>query len=227
VKVALRGLSHSYRSSAGRRPALSVGELTVESGAKLCLIGSSGSGKSTLLNILAGVLVPSAGQVQLGSVDLFALREVERDQFRARHVGCVFQTLNLLQGLSVLENLTLAQHFAGIDRAQARRRGLELLGQLGLGDRAEARPAELSLGEQQRVAIVRAVCKAPGLVLADEPTASLDDENARAAIEVLLECAAASTLIVVSHDARLIEAFPQVQELSELSERGQAARHAD
>ncbi|HVZ35690.1 MAG TPA: ATP-binding cassette domain-containing protein [Polyangiaceae bacterium] len=226
MKVALRELSHTYRGSAGGKPALALGELSVQSQSKLCLIGSSGSGKTTLLNILAGVLVPTQGRVELGDVDLFALSEQARDQFRARHVGCVFQTLNLLQSLSVLENLTLAQRFAGIAAAQAKRRGLELLEQLGLERRANARPRELSLGEQQRVAIIRAVCKAPGLVLADEPTASLDDENARAAIELLIGACKNSTLIVVSHDARLIGSFPEVRPLSELARVPLLGSHA-
>jgi putative ABC transport system ATP-binding protein len=199
------------------RAALRVRELSLAEDSHVCLVGSSGSGKTTLLNVLAGVLVPSAGQVRLGDTDLFALSEPARDHFRARHIGCVFQTLNLLQGLSALENLTLAQHFAGIPEAQAKARARELLEQLGLGDRADARPSQLSLGEQQRVAIARAVSKRPALVLADEPTASLDDDNARAAIDLLLDTCKASTLIVASHDARLIERFSDVRPLASLA----------
>jgi putative ABC transport system ATP-binding protein len=216
VQVHVRGLRHLYGGHGPGRVALDVAELRVESHAKLCLIGGSGSGKTTLLNVLAGVLVPSAGEVSVGEQSLFRLNEAERDIFRARHIGCVFQTLNLLLGLSVLENLTLAQHFAGIPHARARRRALELLAQLGLADRAGARPVQLSLGEQQRVAIARAVCKGPGLVLADEPTASLDDDNARASIDLLFDACRASTLIVASHDARLIERFETVQRLAAL-----------
>jgi ABC-type lipoprotein export system ATPase subunit len=123
----------------------------------------------------------------------------------------------LLQGLSVLENLTLAQRFAAIQPAAARRRALELLERLGLGARAAARPAQLSLGEQQRVAIARAVCKRPELVLADEPTASLDDENASSAVDLLLECCRESTLIVASHDQRLVRRFATVLPLAQLA----------
>jgi ABC-type lipoprotein export system ATPase subunit len=217
VRVGLRDLSHSYGARAAQRLALRVAALDIESASKVCLVGSSGSGKTTLLNILAGVLVPTSGRVLLDDRELFRLSEAERDRFRARHIGCVFQTLNLLQGLSVLENLTLAQRFAGIGSVVARRTGLDLLEKLGLGERAGARPAELSLGEQQRVAILRAVCKAPALVLADEPTASLDDDNARAAIDLLLETCQHSTLLVASHDARVIARFSSVQKLSELS----------
>ncbi|MEY2929738.1 MAG: hypothetical protein RL033_487 [Pseudomonadota bacterium] len=216
VKVSLRNLRHSYGPH-GDRAALAVSSLDVAPGERLCLVGSSGSGKSTLLNILAGVLVPTAGQVWLDDKELFALSEVQRDRWRARHVGCVFQALNLLQGLTVLENLTLAQRFAGIDPAVARRQSLELLARLGLRDRVNAHPAQLSLGEQQRVAIARAVCKAPALVLADEPTASLDDQNASAAIDLLIDSCQHSTLLVASHDQRLIERFQNVRSLSQLA----------
>jgi ABC-type lipoprotein export system ATPase subunit len=216
VNVCLRNLRHSYGPH-GLRAALAISSLDVASRSQLCLVGSSGSGKSTLLNILAGVLVPTSGQVLLGAQDLFALSEVERDRFRARHIGCVFQSLNLLQGLSVLENLLLAQRFAGIQVARARRQARELLERLGLAERAHARPTQLSLGEQQRVAIARAVCKQPALVLADEPTASLDDGNASAAIDLLLETCRQSTLLVASHDQRLLDRFQNVVALAGLA----------
>jgi putative ABC transport system ATP-binding protein len=197
-----------------------VQALSLEPLSHVCLVGSSGSGKTTLLNILAGILVPTTGKVELDDVELFRLSEAARDRFRAERVGCVFQTFNLLQGLSALENLTLAQTFAGISQTRAKARGLELLEQLGLADRADARPSELSVGEQQRIAIARAVSKRPGLVLADEPTASLDDDNARAAIELLLDTCKASTLIVASHDPRLIERFSDVRALAALAHAG-------
>jgi putative ABC transport system ATP-binding protein len=220
VKVHLKDLSHVYATPGAGRPAVGIKQLDVASQAKLCLVGSSGSGKSTLLNILAGILVPTAGRVVLGETDLFGLSEGGRDGFRARSIGCVFQTFNLLQGLSALENLTLAQRFAGVSTVRAKQRGLELLEMLGLLDRASALPAELSVGEQQRVAIARAVSKNPSLVLADEPTASLDDANALAAIDLLLDSCEHSTLIVVSHDARLTSRFAKVGAVIELAGLG-------
>src|SRR5688572_16315786 len=116
LKVELENVTHAYGSRAlppGRRPALSVRGLSIESGEHVCLVGRSGSGKTTLLNVLSGVLVPTSGRVRLGHTDLFALSEPARDALRARSIGCVFQTLNLLGGLSAQENLTLAQRFAG------------------------------------------------------------------------------------------------------------------
>lgn len=215
MRVEIRALRHAYGKA--REPAVSVVELSVQSGARLCLVGGSGSGKSTLLHILAGLLTPVSGQVCLDAVDVFSLGEAERDRFRARRIGCVFQTFNLLQGLSALENLTLAQRFAGVASGPARARALQLLEQLGLESRAAARPSELSVGEQQRVAIARAVSNTPGLVLADEPTASLDDENAGAAIDLLLDACRDSTLIVATHDPRLASRFGTIREMRELS----------
>ena len=216
MKVEVHGLRHTYGTGSTGRSALDVSALSVESTSRLCLVGGSGSGKSTLLNVIAGLLVPRSGSVRLDGVDLFALGEAARDRLRSRSIGCVFQTFNLLQGLSALENLTLAQRFAGIPQALAKARARELLEQLGLRERGHARPAELSVGEQQRVAIARAVSKSPGLVLADEPTASLDDDSAGAAIDLLLAACEKSTLIVVTHDPRLASRFTTVEQLSEL-----------
>lgn len=217
MKVEVRALVHAYRAAARAHPALTVSELSLASGERICLTGGSGSGKSTLLNIIAGLLVPTSGEVRLDAIDVFSLGEAQRDHLRARRIGCVFQTFNLLQGLSALENLTLAQRFAGVASAPARARAEQLLEQLGLAQRASARPSELSVGEQQRVAIARAVSNAPGLVLADEPTASLDDENATAAIDLLLDACRDSTLIVATHDQRLASRFTTVRAMRELA----------
>jgi len=217
VKLTIEALTHSYAAAPSPRAAVAVRRLVVESGSRLCLVGRSGSGKTTLLNILCGVLVPSSGRVQLDGTDLFALGEAARDALRARSIGCIFQTFNLLEGLSAFENLTLAQRFAGVSASAARRRADELLELLGLRARAAARPSELSVGEQQRVAIARAVSKSPTLVLADEPTASLDDENAALVIDLLLQTSAQSTLLVATHDARLIQRFPSATNMAELS----------
>ena len=216
MKVLIEGVRHTYRG-AQQRPALDVARLAIDSGERVCLVGRSGSGKTTLLNVLAGVLVPSSGRVHLGELDVSTTSEPQRDALRARSIGCVFQTFNLLEQLSALENLTLAQRFAGIAAGPARRRGRELLEQLGLGDRESSRPSELSLGEQQRLAIARAVSKRPSLVLADEPTASLDDDSARAALDLLLASASGGTLVVATHDPRVIERFARVTTMAELS----------
>jgi putative ABC transport system ATP-binding protein len=226
VDLTIDQLTHRYGPDARAPAAVSVRHLSLSSGSHLCIVGRSGSGKTTLLNILCGVLVPTSGRVHLGGTDLFALGEAARDALRARDIGCVFQTFNLLDGLSAFENLTLAQRFAGVSASAARRRASELLEMLGLGPRAAARPSELSVGEQQRVAIARAVSKRPGLVLADEPTASLDDENAALVIDLLLETCRSSTLVVATHDARLIRRFPAPANMADLNAAGSAATGA-
>lgn len=220
MKLTIDDVMHRYGPDARARAAVSVRRLVVESGSHLCLAGRSGSGKTTLLNILCGVLVPSSGRVRLDDTDLFALGEAARDALRARSIGCIFQTFNLLDGLTAFENLTLAQRFAGISASDARRRADELLELLGLRERAAARPSELSVGEQQRVAIARAVSKRPSLVLADEPTASLDDENAARVIELLLETCTDSTLVVATHDTRLLQRFSAVTNMAGLDAAG-------
>jgi ABC-type lipoprotein export system ATPase subunit len=227
VELTIDHLTHRYGAAANAPAAVSVDHLELSSGSQLCLVGRSGSGKTTLLNILCGVLVPTSGRVRLGDTDLFALGEAARDALRARSIGCVFQTFNLLDGLSAFENLTLAQRFAGISASAARRRASELLELLGLGARAAALPSELSVGEQQRVAIARAVSKRPSLVLADEPTASLDDENAALVIDLLLETCSGSTLVVATHDARLIRRFRAATSMADLNAGGRDAARAD
>jgi putative ABC transport system ATP-binding protein len=220
LKIAIEDLAHVYGRADRQRPVLEVSRLSIDSGAHLCIVGRSGSGKTTLLNILCGVLRPTRGRVYLGDIDLFGLGESARDALRARRIGCVFQALELLDGLTALENLTLAQRFAGISGERARRRAEELLERVGLRDKAGARAAELSVGEQQRVAIARAVSKAPGLVLADEPTASLDDESAQAAADLLIETCRERTLIVASHDARLIRRFASTADMAHVDAKG-------
>lgn len=217
MKLSVSALSHVYARGAERRVAVRVDALQVSSGGRLCLVGRSGSGKTTLLNALAGVLVPTRGRVEVGGTSLFELGEAARDAFRARHIGCVFQSLELLQGLSVLENLTLAQRFAGIDTASARRRALELIERVGLAGRQDARPRELSIGEQQRLAVARAVSKRPGLLLADEPTASLDDDNASQVVDLLLESGSPTTVVIATHDPRVMQRFEDVMPLGDLA----------
>lgn len=185
-------------------PVLDVPEFAVADGEHVCIVGPSGCGKTSLLHVIAGVLRPDAGRVRHGDVDLVTLREAERDRFRARNIGYVFQTFNLLPALTSRENVALALTLAGRSSGEAMTTATKLLQDMGLGARLDALPDTLSSGEQQRVAVARAVVKRPPLVLADEPTANLDDEAAAQALSVLTEGvrSAGSALIVVTHDAR-------------------------
>jgi putative ABC transport system ATP-binding protein len=204
-------LSVSYPApTGGVVQVLSVPSLRLERGASLAVDGESGSGKTTLLHVAAGLLPPDEGTVAVLGERLDGRSERERDAIRARHVGYLFQTFNLLPQLTAWENVALGLCFrprGGSDPRQAAREALE---RVGLADRLHHRPPELSVGQQQRVAIARALAGRPGLVLADEPTANLDAPRARRCLDLLVdfakECAAA--LLVVTHDPVVLERFP-------------------
>ncbi len=167
------------------------------------ILGQSGSGKTTLLHILAGLIRPSAGKVMINDQDLGALSGVRLDQFRGRTIGFVPQQLHLIGSLNVKANLALARYLAGLPADEARI--ARMLGDLGIADKAAALPAALSHGQAQRVAVARAVINAPAVLLADEPTANLDDVHADRTIELLETQARAvgALLVIATHDQRL------------------------
>ncbi len=219
MRIRLQDVKVTFRDTQGHDvPVLDIPDFQVDAGHQVCLVGGSGSGKTTFLNTLAGIVVPTAGRVLFDDTDVARLTEARRDRFRARHVGYVFQTFNLLQGLTALENVALPARFAGVRRAAARARAAELLDRVGLSHRAGARPGTLSVGEQQRVAIARAVINRPTVVLADEPTANLDVDNGDQVLSMLKEAAseAESVLLLVTHEPRVQEHFEDVRELGEL-----------
>jgi putative ABC transport system ATP-binding protein len=196
---ALRNLHHEY----GGRAALDIPDWTVAQGEQWLVLGPSGSGKTTLLHALAGILRPTAGRVEVAGQDLSALGAEALDRFRGRHIGIVLQKLHLIGSLSVLQNVCLAQYLAGLPQDESLAR--EALASLGIVDKAGARPAELSQGQAQRVAIARAVVNRPQLLLADEPTANLDDAHCAEAADLLIGQARAcnATLLVATHDQRV------------------------
>lgn len=215
----VQGLKVEFRDHVGARvPVLDIEEFKVEEGAQVCLVGGSGSGKTTLLNVLAGITPPTKGKVFYGKKELSALSEPERDRFRAAHVGYVFQSFNLLQGLTALENVAIAGTFAGQSTGDSRERAIGLLERLGLGHRLMALPGTMSVGEQQRVGIARALVNRPKVVLADEPTAALDDQRAEEVLDLLVEIVREedSTLVLVTHDARVKARFDDVIDLHSL-----------
>ena len=219
--VVLRGVKKSFPLGDGLRlEVLDVEHLTLPAGTCTVLRGRSGSGKTTLLNLIAGVSLPTAGTIRVGDTDVFALPEARRDRFRAERVGYVFQTFNLLSALSALENVMLAMMFAGaVPRRQHRQRAADLLAQLGLAARLRHRPQHLSRGEQQRVAIARALANSPPLVLADEPSASLDARTGRAVLAALLAVCRQEgrTLLLVSHDDAALGGADRVCDMVELN----------
>jgi putative ABC transport system ATP-binding protein len=203
----IRSLHHRY----GGLTALVAPDLELADDEHCAVIGASGSGKTTLLHVLAGILPPSEGAVLLDGQDLYRPRR--EDRWRGARIGVVPQRVHLLASLSALDNVRVAQYFAGTAEGSGPPRAL--LTALGLGGQMRAKPAQLSLGQQQRVAIARAVINRPRLLLADEPTSSLDDANAAAAIELLLDAArrAGSLLVVAAHDARIRGHFRRVIQL--------------
>jgi putative ABC transport system ATP-binding protein len=202
---------------------LSLPSLALGRGEEMLLIGRSGCGKSTLLQLVSGLLDPSSGAIRIGGTDIGVLRGAARDRVCGRHIGMVFQTFNLLQGFSARENVLVALLMSDVPKADWSARAESLLRSLGI-EALDARAEELSVGQQQRVAIARALACRPTLVLADEPTASLDPENAVNAIRVLRDACReqGAALLVVSHDPALESHFARIERLSTLS-----ARHAE
>lgn len=209
---------------------LAVPELSVAAGEKLFLLGESGSGKSTLLSLICGITVPDRGLVAIGGESISTMRPAARDRFRAENIGVIFQMFNLLPYASPLENILLPLSFAPERRArvsQAREEALCLTEALGLPADlvAHARTTELSIGQQQRVAAARALIGRPGLIVADEPTSSLDVSTQAAFVSLLMAQAEAvgATLIMVSHDARLAAQFDRCVDLKDISKVSRGA----
>ncbi|HYD98355.1 MAG TPA: ATP-binding cassette domain-containing protein [Alphaproteobacteria bacterium] len=213
------GLSLAYAEPGGaRRTVLALERWALPAGAAVAVTGPSGAGKTSLLYLLAGLERPAAGRVAWGGADLFALGETARDAWRRRHVGFVFQDFHLLPGLSPLANVLLPAGFAGLgpDRA-LKARAAALLERVGVPPGRARDVATLSRGEQQRVAVARALLFRPPILLADEPTASLDPANGAAVVDLLRGYAAeaGATLIVVSHDPAVLARMGAVLRLAE------------
>ena len=195
------------------RRVVDVDRFALGDGEQAALRGPSGSGKTTFLHLIAGILQPDGGSIWVAGIEMTALGEPARDRLRAASIGYVFQTWNLLQGYTAIENILLAMAFGGgVDEHRA----LELLSRVGLADRAQALPRALSSGQQQRVAIARALANRPRLVLADEPTANLDAAHGERALALLREACSESgaALLLVSHDSQVLGGFDRVGELT-------------
>lgn len=219
--VTLQGVKKSFPlGHDGQLEVLHIAQLTLPAGSTTVLKGLSGSGKTTLLNLIAGISAPSAGKVWVQNTDIFALPEPQRDRFRAQHIGYIFQTFNLLAPFTALENVLLSMRFSpAIPKGKQRQRAQTLLSQLGLSTRLAHKPHQLSRGEQQRVAMARALANNPPLLLADEPCSSLDGRTAKVVLESLLAIChqAHKTLLMVSHDATVIDVADRALDMSEIN----------
>ncbi|MFE0208300.1 ABC transporter ATP-binding protein [Streptomyces sp. NPDC058985] len=200
VVVRLDGVRKEF----GESIALDGVSLEIRAGEAVAVMGPSGSGKSTLLNMVAGLDRPTSGRVVVHGEDLEGLGEKELALFRRRRIGMIFQFFNLLDDLPALDNVALAAQLTGTPAKAARKRALELLGELGIADRKDIYPAALSGGERQRVAVARALMNRPALLLADEPTGALDSRSGDQVMDLLIDLnTIGQTLLMVTHDERL------------------------
>ena len=249
MPVWLEDLKKQYVSpDGGAVPVIDVQQFRLGDGEHVALVGGSGTGKTTLLHLIAGILAPDAGRICFGKspeesvpvpaepagsaavlayrspapgtpgiVDITTLSEAQRDQFRGRHIGYIFQTHHLLPGFTALENVLLGMSFTGrrADPQWAR----SLLKEVGLADRLNYKPAKLSVGQQQRVAVARALANRPKLVLADEPTGALDPNTAQQVLQLIRKLCmeVGAGLLLVSHDSKIVEQLPRAVSLAELN----------
>ncbi len=214
----LENVRKSYGQPNGERlHILDIPCFEVPKGQQMVLEGRSGCGKTTLLHVVAGITAPDAGQVLIDKLDITRLSEAGRDRFRAHNLGYVFQTFKLLSGFTALENVQLGMTFAGgrYDSSRAR----QLLDRVGLGHRLSHRPSTMSVGEQQRVAVARALANRPKLLLADEPTANVDPANQQGIIDLIRETCADEkiSLILVTHTPEVSRQFDRVERLESIN----------
>ncbi len=216
VVLEAHGVGHVFGAGAAAVRAVNGIDLTVRRGEMLLIMGPSGSGKTTLLTILGGLLKPTSGSVCVSGVNVTSVNGSALVRVRRSMVGFVFQSFNLLESLTALENVEVALNLAGTNGRRGRRRAEELLSALGMGHRLHFKPKVLSGGEKQRVSIARALANDPQVILADEPTANLDSEHGAEVVKILREVAKSGrAVVVVSHDHRIQEAADRVLFLSD------------
>jgi ABC-type lipoprotein export system ATPase subunit len=217
----ISGLKKSYQSPEGEVQAvINIKSFELEAKKQVALKGESGGGKTTFLNLIAGLLAPDEGQIIINDVDLTIMSEARRDVWRAKNLGYIFQSFHLLQGYTALENVMLAMSFAGrSDRVFAE----GLLKRVGLEHRLNYRPKQMSVGQQQRVAVARALANHPMLVLADEPTGNLDPVRAQESLAMVRDICSenGAALLIVSHDQNILDTFSEQLSLSKLNEATQ------
>jgi putative ABC transport system ATP-binding protein len=212
----ISNLKKSFRGPEGLQLIVDVPRFELAETAQVALAGESGSGKTTLLHLIAGILAPDSGSIKLDGRELATLSESERDRVRAQKVGYIFQTFNLLSGYTCLENILLGMSFgSGTNHSFAE----QLLERVGLRERLNHYPRQLSSGQQQRVAVARALANRPKLVLADEPTGNLDHANAREALKLIREACRENNaaLLLVSHDRDTLTSFESVVQLADIN----------
>ena len=225
MSLQLKNVVKSYREPDGNvLTVLDVQDFQIGTAEQVVLVGASGGGKTSLLNVISGISTPDQGTVTVDGTEITRLPEVARDRFRAERIGFVFQTFNLLPAFSALENVLLGMSFSGhrVDTKRAK----ELLDRVGLGHRITHRPPQLSVGEQQRVAVARALANRPKLLLADEPTANVDVRNQNVILDLIREACAESkvSLLMVTHSTDVASRFERVDRLENFNRAAGSAR---
>jgi putative ABC transport system ATP-binding protein len=215
--VRTRGVTKVYKMGKVEVHALRGVDLEVRAGEYISIMGPSGSGKSTLFNMVGGLDKPTDGKVYIEEVDVAQLDAYELAWLRCRKIGYIFQTFNIIPVMTALENVTLPMVFAGMTTDEARDKGVELLGRVGLGDRLSHKPFELSGGQQQRVAVARAMANSPTLILADEPTGNLDIKTGTEIIDLLktMQTEDGVTIISATHDHKMLSASDRIVWISD------------
>ncbi|MEZ6040244.1 MAG: ABC transporter ATP-binding protein [Planctomycetaceae bacterium] len=227
MSLLLKDIQKTYRQPDGTPiPVLGIDQFSLQQGEQVALVGSSGGGKTTLLNVISGILLPDSGEVRIDGTNIAKMSEVVRDRFRAQKIGIVFQTFNLLPAFTALENVLLGMSFSGrkVDRTFA----LHLLDRVGLSHRLNQSPKRLSVGEQQRVAVARALANRPCLMLADEPTANVDPANQELILKMICDTCRENniTLLMVTHSTEVAGTFGRVERLSDFNHPGTTTRGA-
>ena len=218
MSLLLENISKNYREpDGGSLPVLKIERFELVRGEQVALVGASGGGKTTLLNVISGITTPDSGRVVIDDTVVTGMPEPIRDRFRAERIGFVYQTFNLLPAFTALENVLLGMSFSRgrVDRDRA----LQLLDSVGLSHRLEHRPGQLSVGEQQRVAVARALANRPSLLLADEPTANVDLANQQTILDLIRSACTADnvSLLLVTHSISVAEQFDRIERLDEFN----------
>jgi putative ABC transport system ATP-binding protein len=218
MSLLLENIRKSYREpDGGRLPVLAIERFELTRGEQVALVGASGGGKTTLLNVISGITTPDSGRVLIDETLVTGMPEPVRDRFRAERIGFIYQTFNLLPAFTALENVLLGMSFS---RGRADRgRALELLESVGLSHRLDHRPGQLSVGEQQRVAVARALANRPSLLLADEPTANVDLANQQTILDLIRSACSTDNvaLLLVTHSDDVAGQFDRVERLDEFN----------
>ena len=219
----------SYRVDGGTFKLIDIARLRIPRGRAVGLSGPSGSGKTTLLNLCAGLLQPTSGRIAIDDVEISSLPQAQRDGFRTSRIGYVFQGFNLIPALSAIGNVDVALRLAGgLPPAERKRRAQSLLERVGLGERLRHKPSQLSFGQMQRVGIARAIANRPQLILADEPTASLEPALALTIAQLLIDVARenGATLLLATHDPAILSMMDEQIALAEINRASGAPREA-